>query len=177
MATIEELKARLAAAKAVNNKADPDLLAAAKMAQEIDAEHARADEELKERLNAEAVLALTEARAEKPDVPLRAVVSIEAHKTIRIGWLVLGPGDVSYAIQALRRAGTFDPSSRRVDGADNDIDIIASNVNSAIVRAPVKLENYAAELRKIPPFARACFVLVEQTRGSGAEAVEGKSKP
>lgn len=175
MSKIAELKARLEAAKGVSNKASSELLEEAKLAAEIDAEHERADKEMLEKLNAEAQIALAEAKSEAPRVPLTAIVSLPAHKICGLGWLVLGPGDVGYAIQALKRTGTFDPTANVLQGAANDIDIITANVSTAIVRAPQKLENYSDALTKAPPFARACFTLVEQMRGAGATEVEGKS--
>lgn len=175
MSRIEELRKSLAAAKEISNKAPPELLEEAKLAAEIDAEHERADKELLEKLNAEAHIALAEAKAEAPRIPLTAIVSLPAHKICGLGWLVLGPGDVGYAIQALKRTGTFDPTANVLQGAANDIDIITANVSTAVVRAPVKLDNYSDALTKAPPFARACFNLVEQMRGAGATEVEGKS--
>lgn len=176
MSKIAELKARLEAAKNVNNKASPELLEEADLAAQIDAEHDRADRELLERLTAQAQIALVEAREEKgPSFPLTAVVSIEAHKICGLGWLVLGPGDVGYAIQALKRTGTFDPTANLLQGAANDIDIITANVSTSIVRAPVKKDNYSDDLTKVPPFARICFIHVEQLRGAGVIEVEGKS--
>ncbi len=175
MSKIAELKARLEAAKNVNNKASAELLEEAEIARQVDAENDRADAEMLEKLNAEAQIALVEAKAEAPRVPLTAIVSLHAHKICGLGWLVLGPGDVGYAIQALKRTGTFDPTANVLQGAANDIDIITANVSTAIVRAPQKLENYSDALTKAPPFARACFALVEEMRGAGAAEVEGKS--
>lgn len=174
---IDDLDAQLAAAKAISYKLNDEEIERREKARLIEAQYERINKELSERLEAEADIATASARAQYGEkLPIGNMWSAEAHKLCGIGWLVLGPGDHGYAIEALKNAGSYNPDRKGVQVIESDIDVMLPVVQKAILRAPIKLENYSDALTKAPHFVVACFRKVEELGGSGAREAKGKSK-
>lgn len=172
-----ELDRQLKEAEALTFKLDERERERARKRSEIVAQYRRADVELGERLAAEADAALAEELIKtKGRVPLDAMWSIEAHKLCGIGWLVLGPGDHGYAIEAMKSAGAYDVDRKGVKVIESDVDVMLPVVQKGIVRAPIELKNYSDALTKAPHFVLACFRKIEELGASGAKEVRGKSK-
>lgn len=178
MATIEEMKARLARLKGTSLALSEDELARDELMREIEKQGERLDDELSTRLQSEARAAFADIRAtmieEGKERPVDVVWNLNAHKLCGVGWLVLGADDAGKAAEALKASGKLDGSGKYKIQERNP-DTCRVVVQRAMLAAPVPREELSRKLMDVPDFVVACYEKVRELSGAQLQEVVGKS--
>ncbi len=178
MATIEEMKARLARLKGTSFALTDAERLHDELARDIEKEGERLDEERSLRLQAEARSAYADIRAGMAETgaefPVDVVWNLNAYKQCGVGWLVLGSDDAGKAAEALRASGKLDGSGKYKIQERNP-DTCRQVVARATLAAPIPKEDLSRALMVVPDFVVACYEKVRELSGAHLLEVAGKS--